>query len=160
MRIPQAVIENLLSAWPLARLATTNVDGSPHQVPIVFTWHSDCFWSPIDGKPKQNNQLLRVVNALANPTGSILIDNYEEDWSRLWWIRAKIEISVIELTAASTNVQETAAEVVGKLKAKYPQYGSTEVLSEPATMLSMSPTAWTSWCASEFLVSEEFLGSE
>ena len=115
----------------------------------MFAWHSGCFWSPIDGKPKQNRQPLRVVNALANPAASILIDSYEEDWSRLWWIRAQIEISVIELTDASTNVQETTAEVVGKLKAKYPQYGSTEVLREPATMLSMSPTTWTSWCASE-----------
>jgi len=118
MRIPQAVIENLLTTWPLARLATTNVDGSPHQVPIVFVWHSGCFWSPIDGKPKQNRQPLRVVNALANPAASILIDSYEEDWSRLWWIRAKIEISVVELSKASTNVQQTTAEVVGKLKAR------------------------------------------
>ena len=149
MRIPQVVIENLLTTWPLARLATTNVDGSPHQVPIVFAWLSGCFWAPIDGKPKHNRQPLRVVNALANPAASILIDSYEEDWSRLWWIRAQIEISVVEPTKASTNVQKITAEVVEKLKAKYPQYGSTEVLREPATMLSMSPTAWTSWCASE-----------
>ena len=149
MRIPQTVIENLLATWPLARLATTNMDGSPHQVPIVFVWHSGCFWSPIDGKPKQNRQPLRVVNALENPTASILMDSYEEDWSKLWWIRAQIEISVIELTFASTSVQQTVAEAVGKLKAKYPQYGSTEVLRDPATLLNMSPTAWTSWCASE-----------
>jgi hypothetical protein len=105
--------------------------------------------SRIDGKLKQNRKPLRVVNALENAAASILIDSYEEDWSRLWWIRAQIEISVVELAEASTNVQETAAEVVGKLEAKYPQYGSTEVLPEPATMLSMSPTSWTSWCASE-----------
>lgn len=149
MRIPQAVIESLLTTWPLARLATTNVDGSPHQVPIVFVWHAGCFWSPIDGKPKQNRQPLRVVNALANPSASVLIDHYEEDWSLLWWIRAQIEISVVELTEANKKVQQTTTAVVGKLKAKYPQYGSTEVLREPATMLSMSPTGWTSWCASE-----------
>ena len=152
MRIPESSIEYLLSTCPVARLATLNADGSPHQVPIVFTWHDGCFWSPIDGKPKQSAQPTRVRNVIENPTGSLLVDNYNDDWSQLWWIRADVEISVIALHEASPDVAEIALQAKAKLEAKYPQYETTEVLREPATILSMRPTDFTSWCASELVL--------
>ncbi len=147
MRISESVIEYLLTTWPVARLATLNLDGSPHQIPIVFTWHDSCFWSPIDGKPKQKAQPTRVRNAIANPVASLLIDNYDDDWTLLWWIRADLEITVVSLHEADPETLETVTHAKRKLEEKYLQYKSTPVLREPETILSMRPTALTSWCA-------------
>ncbi len=149
MRISESVIEYLLTTWPVARLATLNVDGSPHQIPIVFTWYDDCFWSPIDGKPKQKAQPTRVQNAIANPVASLLIDKYDDDWRQLWWLRADLEITVVQLNEADAETLEIANHAKKKLEEKYPQYDSTLVLREPATILLMRPTAFTSWCATE-----------
>ncbi|MCZ6501524.1 MAG: hypothetical protein O6945_03305, partial [Gammaproteobacteria bacterium] len=132
-----------------ARLSTLNVDGSPHQIPIVFTWHAGCFWSPIDGKPKQKVQPTRVQNAIANPVASLLIDKYDDDWTQLWWIRADLEITVVQLDEADTETLKIVRQVKTKLEEKYLQYGSTPVLREPATILAMRPTALTSWCSAE-----------
>lgn len=149
MRISESVIEYLLATWPVARLATLNTDGSPHQIPIVFTWHDGCFWSPIDGKPKQKAQLKRVQNVIANPTASLLIDRYDDNWAQLWWIRADLEITVVRLHEADPETLEIARQAERKLEEKYRQYETTPVLRFPETILSMRPTALTSWCAAE-----------
>ena len=154
MRISESIIEYLLTTWPVARLATLNIDGSPHQIPIVFTWHDGCFWSPIDGKPKQKAQPTRIQNAISNPVASLLIDKYDDDWTQLWWIRADLEITVVHFDDAEAEILEIARQAKTKLEEKYLQYGSTPVLREPATILSMCPTAFTSWCAAEVKIRE------
>ena len=116
MEISEIVVEYLFATWPVGRLATLNSDGSPHQIPIVFTWHDGCFWSPIDGKPKRSVQPARVDNVIANPTASLLIDNYDADWTRLWWIRAELEVNVIRLHEAESETQEQARRLKGNLK--------------------------------------------
>lgn len=149
MRISESVVEYLLTTWPVARLVTLNADGSPHQIPIVFTWHDGRFWSPIDGKPKQKVQLTRVRNAMANPMASLLMDKYDDDWTQLWWIRADLEITVVRLRETDPETEKIALQAKRKLERKYQQYGSMSVLREPATILSMRPTAFTSWSAAE-----------
>jgi len=149
MRISESVVDYLLTTWPVAHLATLNADGSPHQIPIVFTWHDGCFWSPIDGKPKQKGQPTRIQNAIANPVASLLVDKYDADWEQLWWIRADLEITVVHLHEADAETLEMARHAKSKLEEKYHQYEYTPVLREPSTILSMRPTALTSWCAAE-----------
>ncbi len=149
MRISATAIEHLLTISPVARLATINVDGSPHQIPVVFTWLDGCFWSPIDGKPKQQAQPTRVTNVIANPIGSLLIDKYDDDWTKLWWIRADLEIKVILLDQAGPETSGVARQALSELREKYRQYDRTPVLRTPATLLSMRPSALTTWCATE-----------
>ena len=149
MKISDTVVNYLLTTWPIARLATLNLDGSPHQIPIVFSWHDGCFWSPIDGKPKRGGQPTRVDNAIANPVASLLIDKYDVDWTQLWWIRAELEVTVIRLNEVNPEMLQQGRRAERKLVEKYPQYESTAVLREPATILSMRPTAMMSWCAAK-----------
>ena len=157
MRISKTDVEYLLTTSPVARLATINIDGSPHQVPIVFTWHGGCFWSPIDGKPKQQVQLRRVKNVMANPCGSLLVDEYHEDWTQLWWIRADLEITVLQLEDTNPKVREIVMLAKTKLEKKYAQYDRTVVLRDPATILLMRPTGFTSWRAGNFSISQREL---
>jgi PPOX class probable F420-dependent enzyme len=99
----------------VARLATTDPDGSPHLVPIVFAVDGDTLYSAVDEKPKRSRRLRRIENARARPDVTILVDRYDEDWSRLWWIRLRGRARILDEGAEL----ERALEL---LRAKYPQY--------------------------------------
>ena len=144
MKIPDAIITRLITDFPVARLATLQMDGTPHQVPIVFVWLEGRFWSPIDGKPKTGKKLRRITNVLGNPHGSLIIDNYDEDWTQLWWIRAAVELSVIRQGESSAMVWQSVTEA---MMAKYPQYASIPIFRDPPTLLSMKPHEFVSWSA-------------
>jgi len=76
------------AAARVARLATVRPDGGPHLVPVVFVLEGDTIWLVVDEKPKRHRRLQRVVNIRAEPRVSLLADSYDEDWNRLWWVRA------------------------------------------------------------------------
>ena len=101
----------------------------------------------MDGKPKRQAQLVRVNNSLARPAGCLLLDEYQEDWSELWWLRLDVNIAVIDLRTASDATKVDAARAIAALEEKYPQYENTSVLRDPATLLVMTPTGYSSWQA-------------
>ena len=137
MELPEDAIERLLDAWPVARLATTGPAG-PHLVPVVFARAAGFLWSPVDAKPKGGGELARVRHVRAEPRVALLLDHYEADWGRLWWLRVDAEAAVV---AAA----EPAA--VAALERKYPQYREIPVLREPPVLLRLRPLARRGWCA-------------
>jgi len=145
MRLPKSVIDALLDAWQVARLATIALEGRPHQVPVVFARIAGLLWSPIDAKPKQAGELARVRHLRANPAASLLLDDYAEDWSRLWWLRVDVTARVVE--PETPDADPAAAAAVAALRAKYPQYARVAVLREPAVLLELRPVRIASWCA-------------
>jgi PPOX class probable F420-dependent enzyme len=104
-----------LDAARVARLATTDPDGRPHLVPIAFALDGETLYSAVDRKPKRSRRLRRIENARARPDVTILVDHYEEDWSKLWWIRLRGRARVLD----EGDERERALEL---LRAKYPQY--------------------------------------
>jgi PPOX class probable F420-dependent enzyme len=80
-------MRQLISAARVARLATTGVDGTAHVVPITFALEGETLYFAVDSKPKRTTDLKRLRNIAANPGVSVLFDHYEEDWSKLWWVR-------------------------------------------------------------------------
>jgi PPOX class probable F420-dependent enzyme len=104
-----------LTGARVARLATTDADGRPHLVPIVFALEGDTLYSAVDRKPKRSKTLRRIENARVRPDVTILIDHYEEDWSRLWWIRLRGRARVLD-------DGEEREHALGLLAEKYPQY--------------------------------------
>jgi PPOX class probable F420-dependent enzyme len=104
------------SPWPerarVARLATVGPDGAPHLVPVCFALEGDTLYTAVDEKPKRTRALRRLRNIEADPRVEVLIDDYEEDWSRLRWVRLRGRARVVER-------DERALEL---LAAKYPQY--------------------------------------
>jgi len=104
-----------LTAARVARLATTDPDGRPHLVPIVFAVSGGTLYSAVDRKPKRSSTLRRIENARARPDVTVLIDHYDEDWSRLWWTRLRGRARVLD-----DGVERERALVL--LAEKYPQY--------------------------------------
>lgn len=72
-----------------AVMATVGSDGSPHAVPITYALSGDSFITPIDHKPKRGVKLARVKNIERDPRVTLLIDRWDEDWTRLFWIMVK-----------------------------------------------------------------------
>ena len=107
--------EPRLAAARIARLATTDPDGRPHLVPIVFALDGDTLYSAVDRKPKRSQNLRRIENARARPEVTILVDHYEEDWGRLWWIRLRGSARVLD-------DGDERQRALALLREKYPQY--------------------------------------
>jgi PPOX class probable F420-dependent enzyme len=104
-----------LTAARVARLATIDPDGRPHLVPIVFAVDGDTLYSAVDRKPKRSTVLRRIENARSRPDVTILVDHYEDDWARLWWIRLRGRARVLDEGEELERALELLAE-------KYPQY--------------------------------------
>lgn len=100
----------------VARLATVDPEGRPHVVPIVFVLDGDTLFTAVDDKPKRTRALQRLRNIEASPRVEVVIDHYEEDWSRLWWVRLRGTARILE--------DRRAVEL---LRAKYPQYRDAEL---------------------------------
>jgi PPOX class probable F420-dependent enzyme len=135
---PEAV-ERILDAWPIARLATLDPGGAPHQVPIVFTRVGGRIYSPVDGKPKRAAELVRLANVRRDPRVSLLLDHWEDDWTHLWWLRIDGRARVIGAGDADLGGIERA------LRAKYPQYSRVPVFRGTPTLLDIDCVRQVSW---------------
>jgi PPOX class probable F420-dependent enzyme len=122
----------------VARLATVRTDGSPHLVPICFALDGDRLYSAVDHKPKRSRALQRLENIAANPGVSVLVDEYAEDWSRLWWVRADGVARVVEPGAAGHG------RAVELLCGRYVQYRGAPGLG---AAIVVDVTRWTGWDA-------------
>src|SRR4051812_19595009 len=85
-----------VAAGRTATLATLDPQGQPRLVPICFVLGGDDrmgrprVYTPIDEKPKASaapKQLARVRALLILPAAPLLVDRWDEDWSRLGWVR-------------------------------------------------------------------------
>ena len=121
----------------VARLATVTPDGRPHIVPVCFALRGRDVVSAIDAKPKSTTGLQRLANVRSNPVASLLVDHYEDDWTRLWWVRADGNAHVIE-----EGPERSAG--IAQLRARYPQY---EEQPPPGPVLVVRVTRWTGWSA-------------
>ena len=124
----------------MARLGTVTPDGGPHVVPVVFVLDPDrdVAWTAVDDKPKSTRSLRRLANIAADPRASLLVDHYDEDWTRLWWVRGDGHAS----TRVDSDPEASAA--LDALVAKYPQY-SVERPAGPVIRIEIH--TWRSWAA-------------
>src|SRR6266478_587053 len=69
----------------IAHLATADRCAIPHAVPVCFVVRGNTFYVTIDEKPKRkpSSTLKRLKNITENPAITVVVDRYDEDWSRL-----------------------------------------------------------------------------
>ena len=120
---------------PVARLATVDPSGAPHLVPMVFAVVGDVVFSAVDGKPKRSRALRRLANIAVNPRVSLLADHYEDDWSRLWWVRAD----------GVARVADESPAGLAALVARYPQYRDAPPAGPFLEITVERWSAWSSW---------------
>lgn len=131
---------------PVARLATSTPDGTPHLVPVVFALGArrpaeatgaDVIYTAVDAKRKTTQRLRRLANLEHNPRASVLVDSYADDWTQLWWVRA-------DGVAAIHRDGEVMRAAYRLLRAKYAQYQSIP-LNGP--VIAIAVQRWASWHA-------------
>ena len=131
-----ALAQQRFAAARVARLATVGVDGLPHIVPVVFAVGTGQVYLTVDGKPKSTRDLRRLSNIAQTGHISLLVDEYDDDWTRLWWVRVDGDAMV-----ADADTPE-GRRAIDALVAKYPQY-EAERPAGPAVIVTT--LRWRSW---------------
>ncbi len=69
----------------VAHLATADREGAPHVVPVCFAVAGGALYITIDEKPKRPPAagLKRLRNIAENPAVAVVVDRYDEDWTRI-----------------------------------------------------------------------------
>ncbi len=95
----------------VCRIATAGAGGAPHVIPVCPVFDGDRTLAVDLGPESVTARALR-----ANPRAAVLIDDYDDDWSKL----RKVVLHCIATPIAGAE-QDAAWE---RIRAKYPQYGS------------------------------------
>ena len=137
MQLDPAEARALFVSAAVARLATVRPDGSPHLIPVCFALAGETIYSAVDHKPKATADLARLRHIAAEPRVALLADRYEDDWSRLWWVRVDGDASVV-----STPRERDGA--LAALAAAYPQYAAR---APEGPVIAVRPRRYSGWRA-------------
>ncbi len=111
--------KTLIKRAKVARLATVDQKSHPYVVPVVFVFHENSFFIPLDDKTKSVNpkKLKRVKNIVGNPNVTLLIDKYQNDWKKLFFLMIHGTATVID--GKNSKLMDKIHKL---LISKYPQY--------------------------------------
>ena len=130
-----------LEAHRIGHLATAGSDGAPHVMPVCYALDDDAVYFVADEKPKRRpaRALRRLENLRANPRAALVVDDYDEDWTRLAWVLVRGPATIIDDAAAH-------AGALVRLRTRYPQYRSMP-LDDPAAhpIVRIVPARVVSW---------------
>jgi PPOX class probable F420-dependent enzyme len=160
VRLPEDEARRRFAGARVARLATAGPDGRPHIVPFTFVLSAgagqgeggggdgefgapDRIYSAVDAKPKSSTGpksrtgLRRLRNIRANPRVAVLADHYEDDWDRLWWVRADGQAAILDDPAAMDPA-------LALLAGRYPQYRDQP---PPGPVIVIQVARWSGWAS-------------
>lgn len=129
-------MERRVASAYVARLATVGADGRPHIVPICFALDEQTLYFAVDSKPKQTTNLKRLRNIAANPAISVLVDHYEADWDKLWWVR-------LDGVARVVTDDGEVKKALRLLAARYSQYRATTPAGPVVAVAIAVMTGWS-----------------
>lgn len=125
--------DDLTGTARVARLATADQYARPHVVPIVFVYEHPHLYTPIDSKPKKVGDwrhLRRVQNVVTNGRASVVIDVWDEDWTKLRYV-------LLEGTADLLETGNERDRAVALLEEKYPQYRTMPLADAPVIRVTV-----------------------
>ncbi len=126
----------LLEHARVGRLGLLDDEGGPRVLPVTYALSAGALVSAVDHKAKAvpSERLARVRWLTARPRAALTVDHYEEDWSRLAWVQAIGEVSILG----------HAPDALAALAERYPQYRD-HVPAGP--FLSLAPDRFVWWRA-------------
>lgn len=113
-----------VQARRVGHLATADARGVPHVVPVCFAVAGAAAYITIDEKPKRGGPLKRVRNLLENPAVALVVDRWDEDWSRLGWVMLRGRGQLLEAGAEHDRAQAL-------LRERYPQLRAMRIAALP-----------------------------
>jgi PPOX class probable F420-dependent enzyme len=134
---PDDELRPRVATAPVARLATIDPSGRPHVVPICFALDGEILYTAVDRKRKRSRNLKRLANVRAHPVVEVLVDHYDDDWEKLWWVRLRGRGRVLERGPEHDRA-------LALLAAKYRQYREQP---PPGPVLAIDLDGWRGWHA-------------
>jgi len=127
-----------LMSHRVGRLATATGGGRPHVVPICYAFDGALLYTPIDEKPKRvgAGKLRRIKNLRENPQVSLVVDDYDEDWTKLAFV-------IVRGCAEIVERGDQRSEALVLLREKYPQYRAMVLEERP--LLVIEPESVAAW---------------
>ena len=120
-----------LAAQRVARLATADAAGRPHVVPICYALTGDTvyFTDRREAEAKRPaHGLKRLSNLRENPFAALVVDRYDEDWSRLGWVMVQGRAEVL-----ASGPEHDLAQA--SLRARYPQLAAMRIEALPVVAI-------------------------
>jgi PPOX class probable F420-dependent enzyme len=123
---------------PVGHLATADSRAIPHVVPVCFTISQGTLYVTIDEKPKRvaGPALKRVRNIERNPMVAIVVDRYDEDWTRLGWVMLRGRAEILRAGTEHDRAQEL-------LRSRYRQLAAMQIAERPVIAVRLERV--TSW---------------
>lgn len=108
---------SFLEAHRVGHLATTGADGEPHVIPICYAVDAAGVLFVADAKPKRGpaHALRRLRNLRENPRAAVVVDDYDDDWTRLVYVLVRGRTRFID-------APEEHRAALGLLRVRYSQY--------------------------------------
>ena len=145
-----ATARRLLERARVGHLATADAAARPHVVPVCFALLEGMphaayrtlytVYIALDDKPKRRplTRLKRVANILDNPRVALVVDHYDDDWSRLAFV-------LLHGTARLIDSGDEHARAVAALRARYAQYQAMPLANRPVIAIDVERA--TTWAA-------------
>lgn len=129
---------DVLRTARVGRLATADAGGQPLVLPVCYAFDGEHVYSAVDAKPKRTRDLRRLRNVRDNPRVSLVIDDYDEDWTRLYWVIVEGAADVLDGGAPFTRA-------IDRLLEKYPQYRAMQLDRDAGAVVRIRPVRILTW---------------
>ena len=136
-RMTNGRLGSSMKGVPILLLTTTgNKSGQPRTVPVMQIEDGGKRYviGSMGGAPEDPAW---IKNIQKTPQVALLVDHYNEDWTRLWYVLVRGEAELVSAPAERKRAIQC-------LRAKYPQY-SPEMLEDDAPLLRITPQRITAW---------------
>jgi PPOX class probable F420-dependent enzyme len=128
----------LLAMERVARLAYVDDGDHPRVLPVTFAVAGGAVWSAIDEKPKRSPGPARLRYLERRPEAALLVDVYDDDWTRLAWVQLLGRIDVVPVAGSP--------EAMDALAAKYEPYAQR---TPPGPLLRLTVERALHWRAAD-----------
>ena len=125
---------DLLAEARVARLGYVDEDDHPRVLPVTFAVAGGAVWSAIDDKPKRSAEPARLRYLRRRPEAALLVDVYDDDWTRLAWVQL---LGTVELLPV-----DSAPEAMEALAGKYAPYAER---TPPGPLLRLTVERTRQW---------------
>jgi PPOX class probable F420-dependent enzyme len=141
-RLKEPAVRAFIESARIAHLATVSGAGEPHNIPLCFWFNDSRFYFVIDEKPKRKSgtAIKRMKNIAENPRVALVIDHYDEDWSRLAYVLVHGEARIVRDESEYTLA-------IQHLRGKYPQYHTMPLTQERNPAIRIEPQRVHLWGA-------------
>jgi PPOX class probable F420-dependent enzyme len=126
----------LLASERVARLGYVDDADRPRVLPVTFAVADGSVWSAIDEKPKRTAEPARLRHLRRRPEAALLVDVYDDDWSRLAWLQLLGQVDVLPA--------DSAPQAMEALERKYAQYAERR---PPGPLLRLTVERARQWRA-------------